>query len=1751
MKSNLKKVRSLLLLLGLLSPGIKAQLTGVFSVPGTYTSIAAAISDLNTLGVSGPVTINIAAGYTETAPAGGFILNAIANVSAINQVTFQKSGVGANPVVSAYTGTAIPSSAMQDGVWIFSGSDYVTVDGIDITDANTTNPATMEFGYGFFRAGVSDGCQNNTIKNCVITLNRVNNAAGAGPATDGSRGIDVVNATYSAHTTALVISAAAGANANNKFYSNTIQNCNIGIALIGYAAPSPFTLADNGNDVGGAAAGTGNTIINFGGGGATSAAAGVRTLAQYGINVSYNQINSNNGGGVLHTQVLRGIYLNTAVSANATVNNNTITVKGGGTTNQVTAIENVSGATAASNTIAINNNLVTNCTYTTATSGVFYGIYNNGATAAVLSISGNTLSTNSSNATSGSYFSIYNTAAVTGSILINNNRIDGTSFNAASTSLAHRVIYNTGAGSASSLMINLNSIQNVTFVGAGSGAVDMIYNSGTALQQIISGNILVNLSINTTGSMYLFYCSNTMPATGLRSITGNSVITGFSKTLAGGTVYGYYSFATSPPNGTEFNTNNNISNINVTGATAVTLWQSADGPASTPFGPAKIITNNTFTNVVAGTSAVIGIYSGYSNVNAPGTVSNNIVSVISCSCAITGIYLNNGNHTVNDNAVSSFSSAGSSSAVMGINLNAGTTHNLYRNKIYDLQNNQAGGSVTGLNVVAGTTNLVYNNLIGDLRLPAANAANALIGISLSGGTTNNLYYNTVYLNAASSSGLFGSSAISVNATPATIDLRNNIFVNTSAAAGSGLTVAYRRSTAVLTNYAATSNNNLFYAGTPSASNLIFADGTNVLQTLGTFQALMATRDGLSVTENPPFQSVVGSSATFLHINPTMPSLTESGAVNVAGITDDYDVQIRQGNPGYAGSGSAPDIGADEYNQSLPPCSTVTTPTISPVSFTICAGQSVSMNASGLTPAGSIVNQWRSASTSGGPYTNVAGGTGANAAAYTSAALTAGTYYYVFVSTCGVTSNSATSNQATVTVNAVPAATASALVQNICAGQDINLTGNTNIGVVFAWTGPNAFSSAAQNPTITNAGLTASGIYTLLVSSNNCTAAPASVTVAVNVAPSALTLTALSSTICSGSSQTVGATGGSASATLNFGSQTNQNTASTGAAGYPAPYTMYYGGQRMQMLILASELSNAGFSAGVPFTDIQFPVVSKAANWGVTTTENQNFQVNIGATALTSLSAFQAGLTNVVPAGNFTPVVGYGNTHTFSAPYVWNGTSNIIIETTWSNNYAGTAADLVVQYNSPTSFQSTIVYRADSQTAAAIATNNGISFSYSVRPDFRLNGMGVGVFSWSPATGLSATNTPTVSAAPVTSTNYTVSSALGTCSSSAVYSLSVIPGPILNVNSSAPSVCAGSGSVSLNASGANSYTWTGNGSLPSISVSPSVTTTYTVSGQNQNCPVVTATIEIIANPVPTLIATSSSSAVCLGDTAILNVNGANSYTWSTADFTSTISVVPAASTVYSVVGSNTLGCVSMATVAVVSNSLPVILITPANPSVCLNSVASLTVAGAGTYSWNNGSTSSNFTVIPAASTPYTVTGTDASGCSSSQVVMINVNALPTVMISPPSATICASEIVTFVTTGANTYTWLPANLVSNSFTASPTASEIYTVVGMDANSCKNSASVSVIVDACTGIAARGFADNAVRVFPNPSSGWVTAAFGFEGTKTVLITNSVGQIILQAVTEQASESFDLSGMAKGIYFIRVSTLQASGNYKLVIE
>jgi hypothetical protein len=1004
---------------------LKAQLTGTKTIPADYASIAAFVTDVNTLGVgAGGVTLNIPAGYSETAPILGFQMTATGTAG--NPIIIQKSGVGINPLITSYTGgTGTPGSAVQDGIFALIGSDYVTIDGIDLVEnaANSTNPSTMEYGYGLFKASATNGCQNNIIKNCVITLSNINNATGTAPAFDGSRGINVANSLVTTQTTALTVTAASGSNSNNSFTGNTIKNVNIGVALSGFAAtvgvgpaPTAATFFGDLNNIIGGSLVNANTIQNFGGAAAaTNPAAGIRTINQWSPIISYNTLNNNigSGGGVNHVSTLRGIFISAATSANTDITNNNITLVSGALTSQLDGISNAAGSTTLTNTVNINNNII-QIAYPTATAAVINGIINSG-TATTININGNTITNVStlpllSNVLGGTSTLVMIEGGSPVNLNINNNTITGLARTGASGSW--RVIKITSPTNAT---ISGNTVENLAYsLATSTGSMDGIYGLSSAVNVTITNNIVRNLSTPTTGTI-----------NGIREfgVAGNKIITGNQ-------VYGF---------------------------------------ATTTGG--------------AGGASFNGIFVSTGTV----TIQNNTIY----------------------NLLSTGSTGGTGGTIYGVQVSGSTATSVLANKIYDLASNSSNPTIGGVLLSGGTSNTVSNNIIGDLRAANANAANAVIGINITLGTAALLYYNTVRLNAASSGVNFGTSAISA-ATGTNLTLNNNVFVNNSTSNGTGLSVAYRRSSATLTSYQATSNRNDFFAP------VIYYDGTTSYSTLATYQTAMATRDANSVSENPNFASTTGSNANFLHINTSLPTLLESGGANIAGITTDFDANIRQGNAGYVGTGTAPDMGADEFELAVINCSAANGGTITPATNTVCQGSTKTITPTGFSNEFGNSYQWKISTTAGGPYVNVTGGTGATTSSYTTGALATGTYYYVMETTCSFGSLTGISNEYTLVVNPTPVVTISPSSATYCSpGTAVNLTANG--ASTYAWS-PSTGLSANVGATV-NASPSATTTYTVIGSALGCPSLPTTVPVTVTNAPVISSVTSTPASFCSiGNSQ---------------------------------------------------------------------------------------------------------------------------------------------------------------------------------------------------------------------------------------------------------------------------------------------------------------------------------------------------------------------------------------------------------------------------------------------------------------------------------------------------------------------------------------------------------------------------------------------------------------------------------------------------------
>ncbi len=355
---------------------------------------------------------------------------------------------------------------------------------------------------------------------------------------------------------------------------------------------------------------------------------------------------------------------------------------------------------------------------------------------------------------------------------------------------------------------------------------------------------------------------------------------------------------------------------------------------------------------------------------------------------------------------------------------------------------------------------------------------------------------------------------------------------------------------------------------------------------------------------------------------------------------------------------------------------------------------------------------------------------------------------------------------------------------------------------------------------------------------------------------------------------------------------------------------------------------------------------------------------------------------------------------------------------------------------------------------------------------------------------------TYSWAPVVSTMASVNGPAGTYSvtvtdqfgcTAATSTVVVDPSPVTGLTSTTTANCNQSdGSASATGSGgAGTYTYSWN----TVPVQNTQTAnnipqgTYIVTIKDANgCP---TTVSAIVPNAPGVIASipSSTNVSCNGGndgTATATGTGGVApylYNWipsgGSAPVAATLTAGP-----YVVIVTDSKGCTSTATVTITQPTK--VVVTSTNANICPNATTTLTAAGSGgtgliTYSWSPGGlTGNSVTVNPTVTTPYTVTATDANGCTG--VTTITVTVQPTPVITIPNATICEGTSTTLTASGASTYSWSPITglnpATGSPVTANPTVTTTYTVIGTSALGCTGSTTVIVTVNPAPVVIATG-------------------------------------------------------------------------------
>ncbi|MDX2001366.1 MAG: PKD domain-containing protein [Chitinophagales bacterium] len=614
---------------------------------------------------------------------------------------------------------------------------------------------------------------------------------------------------------------------------------------------------------------------------------------------------------------------------------------------------------------------------------------------------------------------------------------------------------------------------------------------------------------------------------------------------------------------------------------------------------------------------------------------------------------------------------------------------------------------------------------------------------------------------------------------------------------------------------------------------------------------------------------------------------------------------------------------------------------------ICAGRTLTLGGNPTgTGAPGLTYQW-SAST----------GTSPAAVANPVASPTITTTYTVTVTS----SNGCTAtDQIIVTVNQAPVISISPSTPSYCTGGSTTLTASG--ASTYTWnpaTGLNAtyLATVTANPTVTTT-------YTVTAISSNGCSATQQVTVTVNPPP-IVNVNPSNPAICVGGSVSLAASGAS---TYSWTPATGLNT-TTGATVIASPAaTQLY-------TVTATDANGCTATKQVTVTVNALPAVSATAS-----------QLAICNGQSTTLTASGGASYTWTPATGLNTTTGATviASPTVTTTYIVTGSSGLNCQDT---------GVVTVTVHPPT-----VVNVTPSSPAycAGGATN--------------LTASGATSYSWSPSTGLSATNLATVTANPTVTTTYTITGIdANGCSGTKQVTVTVNQPPVVTVTPPAPAVCIG-GSITLTASGAFTYTWSPAGTLSSasgvtVTASPTVTQSYTVTGTDANGCTATQNVTVTVNALPAVSATATQYTICNGQSTTLTASGAGTYTWSPStglNTTSgaTVTASPTVTTTYIVTGTSGLNCQDTGRVTITVNQSPVITINPSAPSICIGSSVSITASGAQTYVWSpatglNATNLATVTASPTATLTYTVTGTDANNCTSTGQVTITVNPLPVV------------------------------------------------------------------------------------------------------------------------------------------------------------
>lgn len=295
------------------------------------------------------------------------------------------------------------------------------------------------------------------------------------------------------------------------------------------------------------------------------------------------------------------------------------------------------------------------------------------------------------------------------------------------------------------------------------------------------------------------------------------------------------------------------------------------------------------------------------------------------------------------------------------------------------------------------------------------------------------------------------------------------------------------------------------------------------------------------------------------------------------------------------------------------------------------------------------------------------------------------------------------------------------------------------------------------------------------------------------------------------------------------------------------------------------------------------------------------------------------------------------------------------------------------------------------------------------------------------------------------------------------------------------------------------------------------------------------VQVLAVPQLNPIAPAS---ICLGTSTALSTGGADTYSWSPANGLNTttgssVQASPAVTTLYTVIGTNSCGADTttvLVSVQSLNNSFQV------NDATCGNAngnATAIVTGGTGpyTYLWSTGDISAGITNQLAGA--YTLTITDANGCTLNESVVINNLGGPSVNLSGTNAE-CANNdgsAIAAIAGGIPPYSILWTNGDTTAALANLPAGA-YSVTVTDANGCATTESLTITAPPAVQVVAT--ADAQVDCFGAATGAASAAVSGGSGGLVYTWSNglqgaSISGLIAGAYTVIATDAAGCSDTA----------------------